>query len=192
MITKNKFPIKLATIGVVVALMIGLSSNIIGIYNYGNRAEKQVVAEHKNLENILGQYGIKVAEAAQVPDMYREDVKQVVGAALQGRYGAKGSQAVFQWLKEDNSPAKLDSALYTKIQQIIEAGRNEFQNNQTRFIDIKRAYETQLGYAWTGLWLGVFGYPRIDLDKYNITTTDTAAQALQTGRDKPLTLRGAK
>lgn len=187
--SSNKFPTGLAILGVVVALMIGLVTNIVGIYNYGNRAEKQVVAEHKNLENVLGQYSIKVAEAAQVPDMYREDMKEVVDAALTGRYGENGSQAVFQWLKEDNSPAKLDSALYTKIQQIIEAGRNEFQNNQTRFIDIKRAYETELGYAWKGLWLGVFGYPRVDLDKYNITTTDAAVKALSTGRDAPLTLR---
>lgn len=185
----KKFPTGLAIIGVVVALLIGFGSNILGIYNYGNRAERQIVAEHKNLENVLGQYSIKVAEAAQVPDMYKADVKEVVSAALQGRYGANGSQAVFQWLKEDNSPAKLDSALYTKIQQIIEAGRNEFQNNQTRFIDIKRVYETNLGYAWTGLWLRVFGYPRIDLDKYQIATTDAAAKALETGRDTPLQLR---
>jgi hypothetical protein len=186
---ENKFPIGWAITGVVVALIIGLGTNIVGIYNYGNRAEKQVVAEHKNLENVLGQYSIKVAEVAQVPDMYKEDMKEVVNAALQGRYGANGSKAVFQWLKEDNSPAKLDSALYGKIQQIIEAGRNEFQNNQTRFIDIKRVYETNLGYAWKGLWLGVFGYPRIDLDKYQITTTDAAANALQTGRDAPIQLR---
>ncbi len=185
----NKFPTGWAIFGVVIALLIGFGSNIVSIYNYGNRAEKQIVAEHKNLENVLGQYSIKVAEAAQVPDMYKSDMKEVVSAALQGRYGANGSKAVFQWLKEDNSPAKLDSALYAKIQQIIEAGRNEFQNNQTRFIDIKRGYETNLGYAWTGLWLGVFGYPRIDLDKYQITTTDAAATALSTGRDAPLTLR---
>lgn len=184
-----KFPTGLAIIGVVAALLIGLASNVIGIANYGNRAEKQIVAEHKNLENILGQYSIKVAEAAQVPDMYKSDMKEVVEAALKGRYGANGSTAVFQWLKEDNSPAKLDSALYAKIQQIIEAGRNEFQNNQTRFIDIKRVYETNLGYVWTGTVLGIFGYPRINLDDYQITTTDAAATALKTGRDQPLQLR---
>lgn len=185
----NKFPIGYAVTGVVAALLIGTSSNIIGIYNYGNRAERQVIAEHKNLENVLGQYSLKVAEAAQVPAMYRNDVKEVVSAALQGRYGASGSKAVFQWLKEDNSPAKLDSALYTKIQQIIEAGRNDFQNSQTRFIDIKRGYETNLGYAWTGMWLRVFGYPNINLELYNITTTEEAARALKTGKDSPLKLR---
>lgn len=184
---KNKFPIGWAVFAVIVAIAIGLFVNVIGIYNYGNRAEKQIVAEHNNLSNILGQYSLKVSEAAQVPEVYRDDVKEVITSSISARYGADGSKATFQWLKEHN--ATLDAGVYTKIQQIIEAGRNEYANAQTRFIDIKRGYETQLGYAWSGLWLRVFGYPKIDLDKLKIATSEHAKDALETGVDKGLSLR---
>lgn len=186
---KSKHVWAWALLGAVVALIIGVWVNYVGAYNYGNTQENRIIAEHKNLENVLGQYSLKVAEAAQVPEMYRDDMKDVVGMALEGRYGPDGSKAVFQWLKEDNSPARLDSTLYVKIQQIIEAGRNEYQNQQTRFIDIKRGYVTSLGYFWKGFWLKQAGYPKIDLKKYETTTSDFASEALSTGIDKGMTLR---
>jgi hypothetical protein len=114
-------------------LALGFSSNLIGIYNYGNRAERQVLAEHENLSNILGQYSLKVGEAAQVPEMYRDDVKDVITSAITARYGEGGSKATFQWLKEHN--ATLDAGVYAKIQQIIEAGRNEY-TNVSRFMSM--------------------------------------------------------
>lgn len=179
----------LLSVLVVATLSIMGLMTVISIANYGNRAENAIKAEYENLHNVLGQYSLKVAEAAQVPDMYRDDVTKVVSAALEGRYGEGGSQAVFQWLREDNSPARLDSALYIKIQQIIESGRDEYKNTQTRFIDTKRVYQTALGTVVKGTVLGMFGYPRIDLDKYNIVTTTNAREALETGIDNGLTIR---
>lgn len=176
-----------AILGVFLLISLGFVLNIVSIYNYGNRAEKQIVAEHKNLVNVLGQYSLKISEAAQVPSIYKEDVKEVITSALSARYGAEGSKATFQWLKEHN--VNIDSSIYSKIQLLIESGRDEFKNNQSRFLDIKRSYETSLGYLWSGTWLRVFGYPKIDLSKFDIVTSEYATDAFKTGIDKGLKIR---
>lgn len=176
----------LAILTVVSFLVIGLISYVSN-YNYGNRVEKQLAASWKNNENILSQYYLKVNEIAQVPTAYKDDLKEVYTAAIQGRYGENGSQAVFQWLQEQNP--SIDSSMYIKLQQVMEAGRNEFQVAQTKLIDIKRGYETNLGYLWKGTWLSIAGYPTVDLDKYTIISTGAAQESFETGIDNGITLR---
>lgn len=172
-------------LGIMVVGILGLS--YINAANYGNRAERELEAVWANNQNVLGQYTLKVQEAAQVPEMYKNDLKEVVVAAVEGRYGGSGSRAVMQWLKEANIP--FDSKLYTKMQQIIEAGRNQFTTEQTRLIDVRRAYETNLGYVWTGFWLRIAGYPKIDLAKYRPVVAGDTAQAFEKGVQGPIRLR---
>lgn len=182
--------------GVMVALsvlaLIGITafvaiSSYVSAANYGNKAEKELDAVWVNNQNVLGQYTLKVQEAAQIPAMYTADLKSVVTAAVEGRYGAGGSQAVMQWLKEANVP--FDSTMYTKMQQIIEAGRNQFQTEQTRMIDVKRSYETNLGYLWMGFWMKLAGYPKINLAKYKPVVAGDTAKAFETGVQAPMKLR---
>lgn len=171
-----------------VAFFLGVPAvSYIGAVNYGASAENGVKAAYDDMKNILGQYSLKVAEAAQVPAMYRDDVKVVVDAAIQGRYGDGGSKAMFQMLREQNP--SLDASVYKQIQQIIEAGRNQFQNSQTIFIDKKRAYETSLETFWRGLWLRIAGFPKIKLDDYKVISSDHADAAFTSGKDQPVKLR---
>lgn len=156
-------------------------------YNYGNKAEKQILAEWENNENILAGYSLKITEMAQVNTMYKDDVKEVFTSVMTGRYGENGSQAMWQWLKEQNP--QIDPSLYTRLQQVMEAGRNEFKVSQTRFVDIKRTYETNLGYLWKGFWLRTAGYPKINLADYKIITSGHAKKAFETGIDEGIKLR---
>lgn len=157
--------------------------------NYGNSQEVLIKATYQNNENILAQYGQKVAEVAEVPDMYRDDVQKVTVAALSGRYGSEGSKAVIQVLREQNP--QLDPKLYLQIQEVMEAGRNDFQGAQTKLIDIRRQYQAELGYVWSGYWLRVAGYPRINLDRdYQPIMTSRAAEIFKTGAESgPIKLR---
>jgi len=176
-----------ATVGILLALVVAGIGSYVSNANYGNRAEKQIVAAWENNENILAQYSLKIAEMAQVPEMMRDDLKEVYRAALEGRYGEDGSKATFQWLQEQNP--QLSPEVYTRLQQTMEAGRNEFRVAQTELIDLKRSYETNLGYVWKGFWLRVAGYPKIDLNKYKAITSEYAQEAFKTGVDKGITLR---
>jgi hypothetical protein len=92
-----------------------------------------------------------------------------------------------QWIQEQNP--QLDSKVYLRIQQSIEAGRDEFKNSQTAMLDIKRSYETSLGYFWTGTWLRIAGFPKLNLDEYKIVSTARADNAFETGKEEPMKLR---
>lgn len=170
-------------------LFVGLiAMSYISNYNYGNEAENQIKAEYSNMENILAQYSLKVAEASQVPSMKTDDLSRVIKDAFSGRYGANGSQAVFQWIKE-NYPGEVTDGVYIPIHQLIEAGRNKFENAQTKFIDTEKVYVTNLGYFWKGFWLRVVGYPKINLDDYKIISSSHAVEAFETKVEKPIQLR---
>lgn len=157
--------------------------------NYGNRTEVALNAKVENNENIYAQGTQKVMDIAQVPAMYRDDVNKVTKDAIQGRYGDNGSKAVFQMLKEQNP--QLDPSMYVKIQTEIVNFRNQFQENQTEMVDMKRSYQTALGNVWQGMWLGFAGYPKTPMSKWDIVTTDKAHETFKTHRDSGLQLRPA-
>ncbi len=180
---------------ITVIAMIGLIVAVVGVAGIayfsaasnGNKMEKNLEAVYDNSRSILAQYGLKIAEAAQVPTMARDDLLKIVEAQMQGRYGNDGNKSVFAFIQEQNP--SLDGAIYQKLMQMIEAGRNEFQNSQTRMVEVRRAYETALGGPWSGFWLRIAGFPKIDLEKYKIVSTDRADTAFQTGKDTPMQLR---
>jgi uncharacterized protein (UPF0333 family) len=182
----------LVVLGVVLAALVAIGLTLFGSYvsavNYGATAEAGIKAAYTNNQNILAQYSQKVQEVAQVPAMYTEDFTKVTRAAIEGRYGADGSKAVFQWLKEQNP--QLDSKVYIKVQQVVESGRDQFQTAQTRLIDEKRVYETALNTFWRGLWLRIAGYPKINMDDYKVITTAQTDATFAAGKETaPLKLR---
>jgi hypothetical protein len=109
---------------------------------------------------------------------------------MEGRYGENGSQAVFQWIQEQNP--QLNNEIYTRLQVSMESGRKDFEVAQTTLIDQKRSYETELGFVWRGFWLRLAGYPKIDLDKYNAITNNYATEAFDTGVENGLTIRNVE
>lgn len=174
----------------IVALILGLIGvgilSYVSAYNFGNKIENQLKAVLEDNENVYAQGTQKVIEIAQVPAMYAADVSKVTKEAIQGRYGADGSKAVFQMLREQNPT--LDPSMYAKIQTVMEEFRNKFEVSQRSMIEVKRSYNTALGSLWRGLWLGIAGYPKINLDDYKIVTTDKAREAFTSKRDKGIQL----
>jgi len=150
--------------------------------SYGNQAEKGVEYAHRDLQQVLGQYSIKVQEAANVPKRYQERLKDTMVSVMTARMGDDGMKAQWAWLQE--AGIQYDASMEQKLQQIIEAGRNEFQNKQTLFLDKKRAYDTALGSPWRGMWLTVAGYPKINLDEFDVVTSAHSDEAFRTGQDK--------
>jgi uncharacterized protein (UPF0333 family) len=171
---------------------IGISAVLFGIiaivimsyisaFNYGNQMERQLDAKYSDMEVTLANASNKVADLAKVPAMYKNDAVELIKAEMQGRYGQEGSKATFQFFQEKG--IQLDPSLYRRIQQEIVTGRNEFTATQKQLITIKQQYETQLGSFWKGMWLGIAGYPKVDLSKYKIISSGHAQDAFKTGVD---------
>lgn len=166
--------------------VIGVSS-FIGINNNLVHQENDIKAQYKQNQNNYDNYIKKLQEVAQVPAMYTDDLKKVYHEAISGRYGANGSQAVFQFIKEQNPT--IDASLYTKIQQIIEAGRNSFEADQKSLLDKKRIYETALQVFPDNFVARILGFPKIDLAQYDIVTSDETDKAFATKKAAPIQLR---
>jgi len=151
------------------------------------RAEAGIKAQYTQNQNNYDNFWKKVKEMAQVPAMYAEDLQKLYDGAIKGRYGAGGSQAVLQFIKEHNP--QLDGRLYLQLQAAIEAGRNGFAADQQQLIDKKRQYEVALG-STTALWANVlFNFPRIDLDQYGIVTSEQTDEAFRAKKSTELRLR---
>lgn len=174
---------------VAVILLVGLLG--IGSYityaNYGVTAETALTAKLNDNRQMLGKHSTQIGEMAQVNDMYKDDLKEVYTAAIEGRYGENGSGAVMQWLQEQNP--NMDSTLYVRLSQKIEANRDEFSNAQRALLDQKRAYETSLGLVWSGFWLKLAGYPKIDLAEIKVISSTHANKAYDTGVDDGIDVR---
>lgn len=172
----------------IAALVIGVGA-VVSYFNDFARLEQTVKKFNKDSENHLSAYTLKVQETAQIPDMYKSGLKEVIRDTFQGRYGQDGSKAVMQWIQEQN--IQFDPSLYKEIQVVISSGRDEFRISQTKKLDICAMYETKLAQFPGSLIAGVFGYPRIDLDKTCQVVSDTRTQAaFDAGIQKPISFKG--
>lgn len=184
---------KVAGIVSAVILSLVVLLGVVGVTSYikyanmGTKMEQQLIAEYDKNKTTLNAYTMRVQEMAQVPDMYVEDLQKIVQATFEGRYGEDGSQAVFQLIREQN--LQFDSSLYTRLQQTMEAGRAEFKHSQDKMIDVKRMYETSLGYVWSGFWLRLAGFPKTDLSMFKVIVADEVQVKFATGKDSAIKLR---
>lgn len=173
--------------GVILSLMLFIGC-VMGISyitysNYGNEQENLINTGYENNKNILSQYSLKVLEASKISDKYSDSVKKLIETALSARYGKDGSNAAMQWITEQNP--NLDQAVFIKIQNLIEAGRNEYQVSQTSLLDKCNIYKTNLGYLWDGFWLRVSGYPKEGLaKKCTAIKSEYSNDAYETGIEK--------
>lgn len=148
-------------VGLLIAVSVVVGLTYVSYYNKAVQYETTLVGKLDDNKNVIAQYTIKISEMAQVPAMYKEDLKDVIKSTFEGRYGADGSRGVMQWIQEQNLP--FDSSLYTRIQQTMEAGRNQFANVQTQLIDQRVAYEVDLNSVWSGFWMKLGGFPKVNL-----------------------------
>jgi hypothetical protein len=180
--------IVLGLVALVVILGVGCVASIIGINNDFVAKEESIQAQYKQNQNNYDSMWKKIKEVASVPEMYKDDMKEVFNSAIAGRYGEKGSQAMFQWIKEHNP--NFDASLYTKIQTVIESGRDSFAADQKVLLDMKRVYQTRLKKFPHSLVANNLGYPKIDLAQFDIVTSGKTEEVFKTKKDDaPIKLR---
>lgn len=154
----NKLQIILLSIAGVFALFVLIVIvGGIGKYNEMVTMENSIEAQWKDNQNIYDNYWKKLQETAQVTERYQEDFKEVVVAAIQGRYGDNGSQAVWQWIQENNPT--LDAKMYENVQKVIAAGRADFEQSQRQLLDKNRVYQNMTKTFPGNFYATIFGMP---------------------------------
>lgn len=167
-------------LGTLVASVVGINNNLV-------TQENGLEAQYKDVQNAYDNHFKKLKEAAQVPEMYASDLEKIYKGALQGRYGEDGSKAVFQFIQEQNP--QVDSSVYKQLQQIIEAGRNEFKASQTSLLDKKRVYKISLQTFPNNIVAGALGFPKLDLAKIDIVTSAETEEAFESKKAPPIKLK---
>jgi len=180
--------IGLAVLGVVGFGVVGVGCGALNFRSECITQEAGVKAQYKQNQNNYDNMWKKFLEASQVNKAYADDLKELYKNTMIGRYGADGSKATFQFIKEHNPT--LDPQTYVKLQAMIEAGRNGFEAEQKQLLDKKREYESFLGTPSASVFNLFFGYPKIDLDKFDIVTSSKTEKVFEDKKDdEPLKLR---
>jgi len=164
-----------------VLVLIGVigCGSAVSIYNTCVEQEAGIKAQYKQNQNNYDNYFKRVQEMAQIPTKYASDMKEMWDKVMSGRYGKNGSQAMWQWIKEQNP--KLNPSMYTKIQNEIASGRVNFETNQKMLLDKKRVYEdTYLNIFPSGFIAKLMGFPKMDLSKMDIVTSEETENVFKT------------
>lgn len=159
----------------------------VSIRNDFVRLENAIHANYEDSKNLHSNYVLKIKEMAQVPKMATAQLTTIVREAIQGRYGDDGSQAVFQFIQEQNPT--VDQQLYTNIQKEISGGRTDFANRITIVNDSKRVAHNMLDDTVGGVLLELMGMPRKNIgyngskDDYPVIMSEQSAETFKTGID---------
>lgn len=138
-----------------------------------NLIEAQVETRNANYDKAW----TTIKQQAQLTERYANDFKEVYRGMLEGRYGENGSQAVFQWIQEQNP--QLDPSLYTTVQTTIEAQRQEFFNEQRKLISYDREHKVLRQQFPGNLFVG----SRPDVE-FNIIMAEQTQSTIETGVEK--------
>ncbi|MNG47061.1 hypothetical protein D3C79_49280 [compost metagenome] len=160
-----------------VALFLGYQSmhdNAITIENDIKRLDNES-------QNVLSSMTIKIQTLVGLNKTYTDGLKEVITAAVTGRYGDKGSQATMQWIQEQNP--NVDSSMFKPVQAVIIGGNTEFQISQTRKNEVCTSYETMRDTLVRGFFLRLADFPKKDVLKLCQIVVDEATEnAFKTGK----------
>lgn len=179
------------TAGTIVLLLAIFGIAASGSYNGAVSLENRIIAAADDNEQYLGQFYNTLDESVQVTEMYADDFRDIATGMLEGRYGEDGSQATFQFIREEMP--MISPEMYRELQLIVQSNRDGYRNKQRVLLDLRRQYENKLYSFPSNVFMGMFGFPkRVDLDdpRFNVSSTEDARTTRETGIEAPRQIGG--
>jgi uncharacterized membrane-anchored protein YhcB (DUF1043 family) len=112
----------------VIALIVFIMN--ISYQNTYERIGQDIEAQYKKIETDYEKMSRIILQQAGIVNKYSKDFKDIYKGMMTGRYGEKGSQAMWQWIKEQNP--QIDAAIYQKLMTTVEAQRTTFSRHQEK------------------------------------------------------------
>lgn len=130
-------------------------------FSYANTAvdyETHIEYAVESVDDQKSQFRLSVVEAVQTIGFGADLNTNGAVAQIAARYGEGGSQAMMQWLTENNIAAVSQEAL-EGVRRQIDAGRQSLSQANKRLFDICRGYDTVKRRPYSGFWVRLAGYP---------------------------------
>lgn len=173
-------------IGVLIVVVFLVTIYVVGVRNSFVGQERTIVALDKKCENTLSTMTNSLRSQGLVQKQYADMVLKAIDKLSSARK-LSGALAVVNAIKEDN-PTVSDDIL-KKILNAIEGHYAKFEADQNMKVDAVKIYRTQSDPDTfpRGAIAQAFGFPRIDLDKYDrVIMSQEAADAFETGKLAPV------
>jgi hypothetical protein len=178
--------VALATFGVLLLFIFVFIGSLLSFRTQAVNFEESIRAQYTQNQNNYDNMWKKFKEMAQVTDKFADDLKELYDNAMEGRYGGDGSQAMFQWITEQNP--NLSPETYTRLQSTIEASRNSFQSDQKQLISKKESYQKLLRSNGALVYNVFLGFPKIDMAKFSIVTSEETDRVFESKKAEEVTL----
>lgn len=127
-------------------------------YNGAVADESGIKAAWEDNMNVRDSMVKQISEAMHIAEQDRESLSEAITAYMTAQNPEDGRGQLMQWTQ--NAGVQITSENFTRVIDIMEAKRNEFQAANTRLRDKQRAYETSLGALPNGPVLGLIGFPQ--------------------------------
>jgi hypothetical protein len=123
----------------------------------GSDFQVKIGSSYRLAQSSLSKYTLKMQDLKGLKNMDTQALKDLLTSSNTSRYGADGSQAAVQWLKENNIP--VNNELVTKMAVLIDSGRDEYGVQQENLNADCTTFKYELGRSWSGLWYSIAGRP---------------------------------
>jgi hypothetical protein len=172
----------LSVLGGIILLGVILLVSVLGSFNSYTRFENLAKAAQTDNKNILDNTRKSIREAANVSDKEVEALTNIITGYADARGGntAGEGQLVTVGMVTEAVPSIQGIETLKNLQNIVVAGRKDWQMAQTRLVDIKRQADNMLGTVPSGLILKMFGKKEIEII---IVTSKETEGNFATGED---------
>lgn len=178
----NKTLITLSALGGIIILGVILLFSVIGNFNDYTKLENLAKATQTDNKNVLDNTRKSIREAANISDKEVEALTKIITgyAESRGPNTAGRGELVTVGMITEAVPSIQRIETLRNLQNILVAGRKDWQYAQTRLADVKRQGDDMLGVVPSGSILKLFGKKPIDI--VIVTSTETEAN-FKTGKD---------
>jgi hypothetical protein len=177
-----KKAIALSSIGGVLILGLILLFSVIGNFNSYTRLENLAKATQVDNTNVLDNTRKAIREAASVSDKEVEALTNIITGYADARGGntAGDGQLVTVGMVQEAVPTITEIKTLINLQNIVVAGRKDWQFSQTRLLDIKRQADDVFNTFPSGMILKMLGKKEIEVV---IVTSAETKENFRTGED---------
>lgn len=167
-------------IGILVILVVmglGLFGKGVTVYNTHINLKTQIEAKQKDNEQVFDNMWKKISQTAQVADKYKDGLKEVLTAYVDGR--AKGdSNLLMDWTKE--AVPSFDSNIYMQINNVVVASRDDFVKNQRMLLDLSRQHNQFIQTFPNNIFCMILNIKEIEI---RVVTSTKTEQAFETQKE---------